>query len=51
MTIVWSILAGAVLGSAFTLLKLPLPAPITLAGVAGIFGVWAGYEIVSRFTA
>lgn len=38
--------AGFVLGSAFALVRAEIPAPMTLAGVLGIVGVWLGYRIV-----
>jgi XapX domain-containing protein len=49
ITVLLSILTGAVLGAAFGLMKLPLPAPITFAGVMGVLGVWLGFAIVMRF--
>ncbi|MDD3150854.1 MAG: DUF1427 family protein [Candidatus Gastranaerophilales bacterium] len=49
MIYIWSMLTGIVLGSIFTLLKLPIPAPSTLAGVLGILGVYIGYVITSKF--
>jgi XapX domain-containing protein len=42
-----SFLTGAVVGGIFTLLKLPLPAPSVLAGIIGIFGVYAGMVLVN----
>ena len=36
---------GLVFGLVFTALKLPLPAPPVLAGVMGIFGIWAGGKL------
>lgn len=38
-----SLLAGMALGLIFRVLNLPIPAPATLSGVAGIFGVWLGF--------
>lgn len=46
---VFSLLTGAVLGAVFRLLGLPVPAPPVLAGVLGVFGIWLGAFIVSRF--
>ncbi|WAM34610.1 XapX domain-containing protein [Caldicellulosiruptor morganii] len=40
--IVLSIITGFVVGAVFKLLKLPIPAPNALAGVAGIFGIFLG---------
>ena len=48
MTIVFSFITGAVLGAIFTLVRLPIPAPPTLAGIAGIVGVYVGYLIMTR---
>jgi XapX domain-containing protein len=42
-----SLVTGTVFGAVFTLLKFPLPAPSTAAGVAGIVGVYLGMVIVS----
>jgi XapX domain-containing protein len=42
-----SLITGALFGVAFTLLGLPLPAPSTAAGVAGIVGVYLGMVLVS----
>lgn len=41
-----SLLAGAMLGFLFDRLKLPLPAPPVLSGVAGIAGVLVGHQLV-----
>ena len=46
-TILLALLAGFILGATFTLLKLPIPAPPTLAGVAGIIGIYLGYLLFS----
>ena len=35
---------GLVLGGVFAFLKAEIPAPMTLAGVLGIVGVWLGYR-------
>ncbi len=35
--------AGALVGLLFATLRLPVPAPPTLAGVAGIVGLFLGY--------
>lgn len=48
-TILLALLAGFILGAVFTLLKLPIPAPPTLAGIAGIIGIYLGYMILSYF--
>jgi XapX domain-containing protein len=43
-----AILTGFICGAVFALVKLPVPAPPVLAGVAGIFGLWAGYAILEK---
>lgn len=40
---------GLVFGLAFTLLKLPIPAPDKLEGVVGIIGIFVGYLLVKMF--
>ncbi len=40
---------GAVVGIIFGLIKLPLPAPATVAGVMGVVGLFCGYLVVSHF--
>ena len=42
-----SLLVGALVGVIFSLIKLPIPAPPTLAGIAGIVGLWLGYIAVN----
>ncbi|MCT2534479.1 DUF1427 family protein [Aquibacillus koreensis] len=44
--LILSLLAGLVIGIAFKVLKLPLPAPPVLAGVLGIVGVYSGGVLV-----
>jgi len=39
---------GSVVGILFALLKLPAPAPPTLAGVAGIVGIFLGYVVALK---
>lgn len=41
-----ALLVGIITGAIFSLTKLPLPAPPTIAGVAGIVGIFAGAKIV-----
>ena len=43
-----SLLTGTLVGAIFQILRLPVPAPPVLAGVAGIFGIWLGAWIVRR---
>jgi XapX domain-containing protein len=43
-----SVLTGAVCGVVFALMKLPVPAPPVFAGVAGIIGLWLGYDLITK---
>ncbi len=43
-------LTGLITGAIFSLIKLPIPAPPTLAGVMGIVGIFVGYIIVKHLT-
>jgi XapX domain-containing protein len=45
--IVLSLITGTVFGAAFTWLRLPLPAPSSAAGVAGVAGVFLGMVVLS----
>lgn len=45
----YSFIVGSILGGVFALLHLPLPAPITWAGVIGIIGVVAGYKLITTW--
>ncbi len=38
---------GAAVGGVFAAVRLPVPAPGTLAGVAGVVGLFAGWEAVT----
>jgi len=42
-------LTGVVVGVLFASLRIPIPAPPSLAGVMGIVGIWAGYRLVQHF--
>jgi XapX domain-containing protein len=46
-------ITGIVVGLIFSLLKLPMPAPPVLSGIAGIFGIYLGgigyHWIIERF--
>jgi XapX domain-containing protein len=42
MTLVFSLLAGLVIGAVFALLRLSVPAPPTIGGVVGIAGLALG---------
>lgn len=49
-----AILAGLIIGVGFKFIRLPLPAPPVLAGIAGIFGVYLGgklFEWLAKITA
>jgi XapX domain-containing protein len=41
-----ALLTGFLTGAAFAALKVPIPAPPTLSGVAGILGIYFGYKAV-----
>ena len=43
-----SLVTGIGVGSLFSFLKLPIPAPLTAAGVLGIIGIWLGY-VITRY--
>lgn len=47
-TILLSALAGLICGIVFSAIRLPIPAPITFAGVVGVISIWAGYVITER---
>ncbi|MCK8824609.1 XapX domain-containing protein [Fuchsiella alkaliacetigena] len=49
-TIVLSILSGFILGSIFSLINLPIPAPPNLGGVMGVVGIYLGYLVVNYFS-
>lgn len=38
-----ALFVGLILGFLFVKLKLPIPAPPVLAGIAGIIGIWLGF--------
>jgi len=42
-------LSGFILGSIFSFLNLPIPAPPNLAGIIGIVGIYLGYLAVNSF--
>ncbi|AZR74052.1 XapX domain-containing protein [Anoxybacter fermentans] len=44
--ILLSTFTGMVVGVIFTVFKLPLPAPPTLASVMGVVGIFLGYILV-----
>ena len=43
-----SILTGFGCGVIFAAFKLPVPAPPVFAGVAGIIGLWIGFNIITK---
>lgn len=47
--LIFSILTGFGCGVVFAAFKLPVPAPPVFAGVAGIIGLWLGYDVITRF--
>jgi len=44
--VIFAFLTGFITGVIFSLLRLPIPAPQSLAGVMGIVGLFAGYMLV-----
>lgn len=44
-----AMVTGILAGFAFGKLKLPVPAPPTIAGVLGILGMTIGYALARRF--
>jgi XapX domain-containing protein len=44
-----ALLTGFVAGVAFSLLKLPIPAPSELASIVGVIGVFLGFLAVRAF--
>ena len=46
--VVLAVLAGFLVGIVFAKLKLPIPAPPTIAGVMGIVGLFLGYLVGVR---
>ena len=45
-----ALMAGLIVGFVFSLIKLPLPAPPMLAGIAGIFGIYLGGQLFGWIT-
>lgn len=39
---------GFLVGFIFAWIKLPIPAPSTLAGILGVIGIFVGYLVASR---
>jgi len=44
----FALVSGAIVGFAFAKLKLPVPAPPTIAGILGIIGITLGYVLGKR---
>lgn len=44
----YALLGGAIVGFVFAKLKLPVPAPPTIAGILGIIGITLGYVLGKR---
>jgi len=44
ITISLAIATGFSVGFLFAIFKLPIPAPLTLAGIAGILGIYMGFK-------
>ncbi|MGG3920508.1 DUF1427 family protein [Geobacillus thermodenitrificans] len=44
-----SLLTGMITGFAFAAVKLPVPAPPVLSGVAGILGITLGWMLFNKF--
>lgn len=43
------LIGGALVGMAFALMRLPLPAPPTIEGLLGIVALWGGWQMVNLF--
>jgi len=48
--IILAFLTGFLTGVVFSLARLPIPAPPTLAGIMGIVGIFVGYLVVRYLT-
>jgi XapX domain-containing protein len=47
VSLLLSLLFGVLVGAAFALFRLPIPAPGTLQAILGIVGIWGGLALVS----
>lgn len=45
-----AVIVGVVVGALCTRLDLPLPAPNSFVGIAGIIGIYSGYVITNYLT-
>jgi XapX domain-containing protein len=43
-----ALILGIIVGAVFALFKMPVPAPATFAGVLGIVGLYAGWNLIGR---
>ena len=43
-----SLAVGTAVGMVFAVMRLPVPAPPSVAGVMGILGIFIGYSLVKR---
>ncbi|HEX7064201.1 MAG TPA: DUF1427 family protein [Bacillales bacterium] len=47
--VVLALLTGFIVGFVFALLKLPIPAPPALPGIAGIIGIYLGFQVFTKW--
>ncbi len=47
--LIYALLTGMIVGGIFAAMRLPTPAPQSLAGVIGILGIFLGYLLVKAF--
>ena len=47
--VVLATFTGLIVGALFAYLRIPTPAPPSLAGVMGIVGIWLGYRLVHHY--
>jgi len=43
-----ALLSGVLAGAIFAFIKLPIPAPPSLAGLLGVVGITVGYMVVTK---
>jgi len=48
--IFFSLITGMAVGALFTILKFPIPAPPTAAGIAGVVGVFLGLVLITAIS-
>ncbi|HET7628676.1 MAG TPA: DUF1427 family protein [Bacillales bacterium] len=44
-----ALMTGFIVGFIFALLKLPIPAPPALPGIAGIIGIYLGFQVFTKW--